>query len=667
MEKPGESVYRLALLKVKMAASLHYLQVARQLAAEGKKAEAEAEYKKAITYDPLNRAILQEALALGGEAPKEAAKKEKIEPPVRLKAVSEKVKLKFTPEANLRSIFEALGKYAGVNILFDEQFRDVPFATDLTDMDFEQALANVCLATKNFFRVIDERTVIIAPDQPLKRLQYEQSAIKTFYLSNINAQDILGSLAQMISTQMRAPKIIVDKNLNTVTIRDTPQIIELAAKLIQTWDKPKAEVIIDMEIMEVSRLKLRQLGLSFDQNIIGFRYGGTDSASSTTGWYNLKGINLSDASNYFLSFPVAFIQFLESDADTKIIAQPRLRGVGDEEIRSLVGQKVPIPQTTFSPIAAGGVSQQPIVNYTYQDVGIEIKITPKIHFEKEITLTLDLKITSIGGKGVADIPIITTREIKNVIRLRDGETNLLAGLLKDEERKSIKGISGIKNIPVLGRLFSSEDTTIEQTDVILTITPYIIRQVPVTAEDTKPLWIELEGISTGDRAMRGMTEEEMIEEAMALEEEEAAAEEEAEPAQNQIFLNPSNLELPQNREFRISVNMRSEQEVGNMSLNLAFNPRSMKLKEVIAGGMIRQLGENVPFLKNIDNSSGICTIGFSSPQPGRGIRGAGSLATLIFESVGPGEGIISVSGQNATSSRGQPVNFETSQARVFVR
>ncbi len=666
VENPKEYVYKMALARVKFSASLFHYQEARKLVAAGNKEEGLKEYEKALSYDPSNRAVAEEMRRVTqGPPQKEEPKKEKLEYPVKLKVSKEKIELKFT-EASLRSIFQALGKHAQVNIIFDELFKDLPLSIDLSGKEFEEAVSYLCLASKNFFRIIDEKTLIIVPDQPVKRIQYEQNAIKVFFLSNINAQDIFAALQQMLRTQYRAPNIFVDKNLNTITVRDTPANIELAADLIRKWDKPKGEVIVDLEVMEVSRTKLRQIGVDLDKALVGFRYAGP-GGTEDKGWYNLGEIDLGKGSSYHVTLPTALIKFLESDVDTKILAQPRLRGVGDEEIKALVGQKIPIPQTTFTPFAAGGVSQQPIVSYTYQDVGLDIKIKPKIHLEKEITLEIELKITALAGSGYADIPIIATREVKNIIRLKDGETNLLAGLLRDEERKTLRGIAGLKSIPVIGSLFGATDQTIDKSELVLTITPYIIRAVPHSAEDDKPLWIELEGISTTGRAGRGIEEERFEPEEILGREEAMEERPREEGGDNQISLDPANFEVPQSREFRISVNVRTQQEVGNLSLNLSFNPQVVKLKDVIEGGLTRQLGEKVPFLKNVDNSGGSCTLGFSSPQLTRGFKGGGSLAILVFEAAAQGESRIAVAGVSANGPTGQAVNFTSRESRVVVR
>lgn len=668
LEKPYEPVYRLALIRARQSAGIFHLHEARKLAAGGDKEGAKKAYSKALSYDPLNRMIVEEAKLLDRvEVKKETPEKKSLEYPVKLKVPKEKMDLKFPNEAGLRQIFLALGKHAGVSILFDEAFRDVSLMIDLSGKEFEEALQALCLASRNFYRIIDERMVIIIPDRPEKRQQYDLSVIRTFYLSNINAQDMQNSLVMMLRSQFRVPFIITDKNLNSITIRDVPANIELAEKLLRSWDKPKAEVVINLEIMEVSRIKLRKLGIEFDQNIIGLRYGGS-VGSGKDGWFNLKDLDFSKAENFQLTLPTSLLQFLESDADTKIIAQPWLRGLSEEEIRYLVGQKIPITRTTFNPIAAGGVSMQPVVGFEQQDVGIDVKIKPKVHFEKEITLELEIKITSIAGVGVADIPIISTREVKNVIRLKDGETNLLAGLLRDEERRSLKGIAGLKNIPILGNLFSVEDKVVEQTDVILTITPYIVRSLPISEEDVTPLWVDLEGIRSSARPSDLiMPIDELMTERIFRPGERVPPAVREEEEENLINLSPTSFEIPKEREFRMSLNVICGQEVSSLSLNLSFNPQIMKLKDVIEGGVIRQMGEKVPFLKNIDNAGGSCTVGVTTPQMGKGFRGAGNLAVLVFEAVNAGESQVVLSRVVANGPDGRAVNFSVQDSRVIVR
>ncbi len=667
-EDPENAAYRLALTRAKILASYTHSFTARKLAAEGKKEEAMAEYEKALAYDPSNRVIAAEALALTQEE-KKAIKPigTKIELPIKLQVGDQKLQLNFMHDrVKLKDIFQALGKHARINILFDEQFKDIPFSVDLTDRTFEQAVNSLCMATKNFYRIIDERTIIIVPDLPAKRIQYELNAVKTFYLSNIKAEDLQASLMQILRSQFRAPQVIVDKNLNSITLRDAPEVLELADKLIRSWDKPRGEVIIDLEIMEVSRQTLKNFGIEFDQFLLGLAYTGGENPPAESGWFDLSKIDLGNKANYSITLPTAFLNFLEADQDTKILSQPRLRGIEGEEISYLVGDKIPIPRTSFTPIAAGGVSQQPITSFEYEDVGIDIKITPRIHYEGEVTLELEMNVKSVGGTGVADIPIISTREVKNIMRLRDGETNLLAGLLKDEERLAVRGVIGLKSIPVLGNLFSSTEKTIQQTDVIMTITPYIIRSVPITEEDFEPLWVNLEASPS---SAQGGADEEFDQEAMRRMRPEVRAEDQPEPAEgpNTISLSPANFEITEGREVRVSVVVQSQEEVSAMTLNLSFNPQILSLKEIVKGSITARLGQEIPFLQNIDNSSGACTIGFSSTDVSRGFRGAGRVATLVFQATAKGDSQISFSSVTANGPTGRSIQFEAAEGRVRVR
>ncbi|MGZ5487171.1 MAG: secretin N-terminal domain-containing protein [Candidatus Aminicenantales bacterium] len=667
LDHPNEPVYRTALVRARTMACLFYLHEGRTLVAQNKRKEAELSYRKCLIFDPQNAMAANELRALLAPPAKAAKSGEKLEGPVRLKGAGEPLDLSFRNEVSLRSIFQTLGRVAGVNFLYDDTFRDTNLAIDLTGKDLQQAINFLCVASKNFPRVIDERTVIIVPDNVQKRMQYELNAIKTFYLSNIDVSDVQMRLTQMIKTMYKVPSIQVDKNLNSVTIRDTPQAVALAEKLLRSWDKPKGEVLIEIEIMEVSRLREKNLGIDLSNGALGLSFIPADGSMNQDGFFPVKGVNFGDLANYQITVPTALATILAADSDTKIIAQPKIRGLGGEKIEYIVGQKVPIVNSQFAAVAAGGLNTQPIVNYNLQDIGITIKMTPRIHLEREVTLEIELTVSSIAGTGTADIPIIANREIKNVVRLKDGETNLLAGLLRDEERTSAGGITWLKDIPLIGYLFSSNKRVIDQTDVVLTITPHIIREIEISEDDLKPLWVDpdnLSGVTGGgggavSAASRGAV--------TAAEEAAQAAEEPAseETGASGVYLSPASFEAPRDREFRMNVELSSEQEIGNASLVLTFDPRVLKLKDVLEGGGLRQLGEKVPFIKNI--SGGTCTIGFSSPPSSPGFKGRGVLAVLVFTSVGSGQASVAFSSATAGSPMGQAVVLETGEATVNIR
>ncbi len=658
LNNPKEPVYRLALARARATASLFFLQEARTFVAQNKRKEAEVSYTKALFFDPQNFRAAEELKALTAVPAKPKKPAERIEGPVQLKGAGEPLNLSFRNEVSLRSIFQTLGRVAGVNFLYDDTFRDSNLAIDLTGKDLQQAVNFLCVASKNFSRVIDERTVIIVPDNVQKRMQYELNAIKTFYLSNIDASDVQMRLTQMIKTMYKVPAIQVDKSLNTVTVRDTPQAVALAEKLLGMWDKPKGEVLIDVEIMEVNRTREKNLGIDLSQGALGLQFN--PGTLDENGFFPIQGTDFADLANYQITVPTALASILASDSDTKMIAQPKVRGLAGEKIEYVVGQKVPVVNSQFAAYAAGGVSNVPITNYTMTDVGITIKITPKVHLEGEVTLEIELTISSIAGYVNNLIPIIANREIKNTVRLKDGETNLLAGLLQDQERRSVGGVTGLKDVPLLGNLFGATKKQVEQTDVVLTITPHILRSIEISEEDAKPLWVDPDNLSgvTGVAAGSAPGREDAVvpaEEPNLPERGGAAA----------VYLSPASFEAPRNREFRMNVELATEQAIGNCSLVLTFDPRVLNLKDVLEGGGLRTMGSQVPFLKNI--SGGTCTIGFSSPPGGSGFKGRGALAVLVFQAVESGQTSIGFTSATAGSPMGQAIVLETGEASVNIR
>lgn len=660
LNNPNEPAYRIALVRARSSASFYYLQAARTLVAQNKKKEAEVNYTKALFFDPKNFQAAGELQALIAPPEKPRKAPEKLEGPVQLKGLGEPLNLSFRNDVSLRSIFQTLGRVAGVNFLYDDTFRDTNLAIDLTGKDLQQAVNFLCVASKNFSRVIDERTVIIVPDNVQKRMQYELNAIKTFYLSNIDASDVQMRLTQMVKTMYKVPAIQVDKNLNSLTIRDTPQAVALAEKLLRSWDKAKGQVLIDIEIMEVNRIREKNLGIDLSTGALGIRFD--PGTLDEDGFFPIRGTDFGDLANYQMTVPSALASILAADSDTKIIAQPKIPGVSGEKIEYIVGQKVPIVNSQFAAIAAGGLQTQPIVNYTLTDIGITIKMTPRIHLEKEVTLEIELTISSIAGQGVAGIPVIANREIKNVVRLKNGETNLLAGLLRDEERLSVGGITGLKDIPLLGHLFGATKKQVEQTDVVLTITPHITRSIEISEEDAKPLWVDPDNLS-GVTGAGGAAAVPAGRADSAMAEEEPSRPEDS--GGSTVYLSPASFEAPREREFRMNVELASDQAIGNASLVLTFDPRILNLKDVLEGGGLRQLGDKVPFLKNI--SGGTCTIGFSSPPGGTGFKGRGVLAVLVFQSVGQGQTSLGFTSATAGSPMGQSILLQTGEASVNIR
>ena len=349
--------------------------------------------------------------------------------------------------------------------------------------DFFDVLKVLCMVSSSQYRVLDPTPLIIYPDIFAKKKAFDLRGIKTFYMSNIKAEDA----RKMIQIVFRDEQILIqeDPNLNAVVIRADYNTLAEIERFLVKIDKERNEVELNVEIMEINRSIINKIGADFNNGV--FTIAGGSSAEDGT---ISKTLNFNDlgSTNFFLTIPSVAMNFLESDASNKIIAKPNLRGIDGEEITFMVGDEVPVPETQFQAIAAGGINSSPVTTYRYRNVGVEIKITPFIHQNNEVTLKTKLTINFISSGANSSFPTFGKREIENQIRLKEGETNIIGGLIRDDIRGSLNGIPLLDRIPLLGKLFGSSEKTISQTDLIFSITPKIIRKTPISARDIETIW-----------------------------------------------------------------------------------------------------------------------------------------------------------------------------------
>jgi len=468
---------------------------------------AVSEFQKALSYDPTNQiaaAELENAInKLKEIQEKEREEKsalvkmkeeaEKKYPLVRILGPSEKtpIDLKFMEES-VKNIITTLAKVAGINVIFDKDIRDDKFSIEFHNVTFRQALDQILAANMLFYKIIDENTILIAPENPQKRRQYDEQVVKTFYLSNAELNDVVNMIRNVIQVQ----RIATNTQLNAITIKDTPDRIAIAQKIIEANDKARAEILLDVEILEVNKTVAKRYGIDITPP-----YEITQSLDTGEGAGVLRGNQLThlDAADWVFTIPSITYRLLRTDSHTKVLAKPQIRASEGQQVQVRLGNRIPIPITTFTGIGTVQPTPQPglvapITNYQQQDVGINIDVTPRVHHNREVTLQLRFELTSIAAQGrtINEPPTIGNRTVNTTIRLMDGETNLLAGLLREDERRSLRGIPGIEKIPLLRSLFASNDQNIEQTDVIFTITPHIIRMPNITEEDLQPLWVGTE-------------------------------------------------------------------------------------------------------------------------------------------------------------------------------
>ena len=383
-------------------------------------------------------------------------------------------------DASSRDVYTALARFAGLNIVFDPQFRDQPVTIDLQNATIEGALTSLSTATRNFYRVTSQRTVAIIPDTPAKRTEYEDEIVRTFYLSNADVKETLDLLRIVIDNRRLAPISAT----NALSIKDTPERVDAAARLISAIDKARPEVVVDVELLEIDRTRLLQYGLQLASP-------GSPGINGVAD-VNREGLTLEDLTNlsqadvFMTNVPALFYRLMKSDAYTRVLANPQLRTSEGMTASARFGERVPVPVTVFAPIATGGVAQQPITSFNYENIGVNIDIVPRTHHDAEVSLALKILVSSITGTGFGGLPTFGNREINTVIRLQDGETNLLAGLIRDDERQIAEGIPGLSDLPIVGRLFANNRRERLETDIVLTLTPHIVRVLDLTEDDLRP-------------------------------------------------------------------------------------------------------------------------------------------------------------------------------------
>lgn len=501
---PTSRKYEFALVRSKFRASQEHFGLAKKYLATGQMELAIGELQATVLLDPSNQYAedeLRDAVRRYEEANLTKNQKTELEqlkdrmrvigtdPPRLDPASNVPIMLKFKEE-ELGKIYDIMSRVSGINFFYDDKLDlKKKVNIDVANVSFEKAMDILMLQNRHFYKVIDENSIIIADDNRQKRQEYQDEVIQTFFLSNADVKEV----QSLLRTLLDARKVAQNPQLNAITIRDSPEKVAIARRIIEANDKAKAELIVDVELLQVNRTSLRTLGIDLSSKVIGVNFIGSD------GGVALNNLNiLKNTANWVLSpIPGLILNFLKSDSDTEAIAKPQLRLTEGEKANLHIGDRIPIPTTTFNTGSTVGTNVIPITSFTYQEVGIIIEIEARVHHNKEITLNISVEVSDVTGSvqaggGVAQ-PIIGSREINTVIRLKDGETNMLAGLYSESTRKSLSGVPGLSSIPILKRLFGSTESEIRQTDIVLTLTPHIIRFPNITERDMEALWIGREG------------------------------------------------------------------------------------------------------------------------------------------------------------------------------
>jgi general secretion pathway protein D len=533
---PNNANYKIALQRAMLAASRAHLDRAHEFEGQDQLDAALSEYRLATEYDPTNRqaaakvATLDRTIRERVEAARPRPAIEQLReraraasaPPILNPASRELLRVSMV-NSSARDVLNFIGSLTGINVTYDREFADRPTTINLDGVTLETALNLIMTMNQYSYKVLNERSIFVFPDTVAKHVAYDDQVIQTFYVSHADVTE----LSQLLSSIIRLPGIAVqpiiqfNKASSTITVRATSAVAQIIERLISQNDKPRAEIVVDVEILEVNRTRAKTYGLNLSEYALGAVFspevspgassttttpttGGTPTTSTSgtsTGPsavkspppFNLNTISQGvKTSDFYLAVPTMIVRALESDTNTKLIAKPQLRGAEGAKLSLALGDSIPVIQTSYTPLATGGAGVNPLSSYNYKDVGVTIDMTPRVTLEGDIIMDLLLDNSSLGANisvaGVS-VPSFGQRKITTRLRLRDGESNLLAGLLREDERKTLTGFPGAIHVPILQQLFSSNDASIAQTDIVMLLTPHIIRTSQITENDLKPIYI----------------------------------------------------------------------------------------------------------------------------------------------------------------------------------
>jgi general secretion pathway protein D len=743
-EDPEKAEYKISLERAMQTASRQHIANARDFEAKDQLDAALIEYRRALELDATNRLAASRAAELERmirervEAARPKSPMAKLQEQARAQgalpllnpASREPLTVTFN-NASLKDILNWIGTHSGINITYDQNYQDRGYTVQLDGVTLEQALQQIMTANQLFYKVINQRTIMIIPDTPAKHQQYDELVVRVFYVSHADVTE----LAQVINTIMRVPTMAIvptllpNKTSNTLTVRATAPVIDVIERIIRANDKPRAEVIIDIQILEVNRSRTRELGLNLSNYGLGLTFSPEVApGTSAPPPFNLNTISQGvSTADFYLTVPTAAVRFLESDTRTKQIAKPQLRGAEGQEMTLNLGEEVPVLSTVFGSAAPGGFASVPQSSFSHRPVGVNLAINPRVTFDGEIILDLTVESSTLGPSiSVAgqDVPSFGTRKVKTRLRLREGESNLLAGLLKDDQRKILTGLPGIMRLPVLRSLFGQTTDEVAQTDIVMLLTPHIVRTHELTVDDIAPIFIGTQsnvglggpppliqapevppteptlGVAPGTTPPAttpapGATQLGVPGPPVAAAPGVPPTQPPTPPGTSPVptLVTPPrdvtgaptapatqsagggaqiSLSTP-GTEFRIgappytvplSVNNASRLSV--LTLTITYNPAVLRVRTVQEGSFMTQGGVKADFSQRIDAAAGRVDIAITRTGDQTGASGTGLLAALLFDAVGQGGSLIQVTGV-ASAPDGSAIPLQFSSSTVTVR
>ena len=583
-------------------------------------------------------------------------------------------------------------------MLFDPDYTSRRIKIELNGVTLEEALEIIAMESKTFWRPVTGNTIFVAADNPGKRKELEQSVIKTFYLSNLSQPTELQDVVNAMRTILEVSRVQQLPSQDAIVVRGTPDQMALAQKLIDDLDKAKAEVIVEVAVMQVTRDKIRQYGISPPtsatvalQNNISTTSSTTTSTttSSSTGatnQINLNRLGNLNATDFTVTISPATATALLNDSNTKLLQNPQIRALDGQKASLKIGDRVPVATGSFQP-GIGGVGINPLVNtqFQYLDVGVNVDITPHVHAGREVTLKVSLDISAVTSTvniGGIQQPVIGQRKIEHEIRLKEGEVNLLGGILEDQQTKSLSGIPGLAQIPILRYLFSQTNTEHRENEIVFALVPHIVRGHEVSGLNQEVLdvgtanAIELRrfthpagaggaaGPPTG--APSSPAPPAPVEAPPSTTPPGGQAAPPA-PGNASFLFEPPGITQAKGATFAVNILLTGGQNVYSVPLQLNYDPNILQMVNVSNGGFLSQDGQAVALVHREDPSSGMVQITATRPPGSGGVSGQGAVVTLTFLAKASGQTTLAITKGGARDPAMQAIPVNGAQATINIQ
>ncbi len=711
--EPHNANYKIKLNQIRFEAGQLHVRQGLSLRKKGDLQGAAAEFQRAGAIDPSSPVAEQElrktvemiaeknrAADAAAEPPTDPSQPSLAAMPPEIKPLSRApINLKMSNDAKI--VFDTIGKLAGLTIIYDPDFPARRIPVDLNNVTLEQALEIVSMESKAFWKPVTENIIFVVPDQPQKRRDYEEQVVKTFYLSNtVQPQDlteIVTGLRQLLDLK----RIQQLNSQNAIIVRDTPDKLLLAEKMIRDIDKAKPEVVVQVEVLQARTDRLRDLGIlpgqqasiSINPNATSTPAGGTPATTNNTTLNTLRHLNSTD---YSVTLPSLTANAVLTDTYTKIIQNPEIRSVDGQPAKLNIGDRVPVATGSFQ--AGVGVGStggagfvNPLVNtqFTYLDVGVNVDITPRVHPNREVSLKIKVEVSSVTGTatiGGIQQPIISQRKIEHDIRLKEGEASILGGLFERTDTNTLNGWPGLAKIPFMRYLFSDNKTQHEENEVLIVLTPRIVRMPDWTKANLRPLYsgsetnvqvkreTEIRAPSTPTPAQPPAQEPPMNQNAAPgapAPSAPGAAATTANTARGtqaaKIRFEPQTLSLKTGQTATVGVVVENVNDLFSIPLLLQYNPAVISVEEVQHGGFLSGGTQEIAIVERVDKEHGQAIISATRQPNTPGVSGSGTLIGIVIKALAPGTSNLSIVQVNAKDSQQKLIPLVTSEATLQVQ